>query len=154
MKLFLDTEFTDLEKDNKLISIALVDENEEYFYAELTDTYKYEDCSSFVKLFVLPYLKGAPYQMRWIECAARIGEWIESRGVPCILACDNPSWDIPHLARMLDDIIPPNLKADDHWPLFFKHNEKEERTMADNLSIHNALDDAIVMKRVIMERDK
>lgn len=38
MKLFLDTEFTDLVPGNKLISIALVAEDGEYFYAELTDS--------------------------------------------------------------------------------------------------------------------
>lgn len=37
MKIFLDTEFTGLHKETSLISIGLVDENGEEFYAELTD---------------------------------------------------------------------------------------------------------------------
>ena len=48
MKLFLDTEFTDLVPHNKLISIAMVSDTGNYFYAELTDTYELKDCSEFV----------------------------------------------------------------------------------------------------------
>jgi len=37
MNLYLDTEFTGLQQDAQLISLALVDENGEWFYAEFTD---------------------------------------------------------------------------------------------------------------------
>jgi hypothetical protein len=37
MKLFLDSEFTALRQDSRLISLALVAENGEWFYAEFTD---------------------------------------------------------------------------------------------------------------------
>lgn len=36
-KLFLDTEFTGLHKDTSLVSLALVSENDVFFYAEFTD---------------------------------------------------------------------------------------------------------------------
>lgn len=39
MKLFLDCEFTQLNKDTKLISLALVTQTGEEFYVELSDTY-------------------------------------------------------------------------------------------------------------------
>ena len=45
MRLWLDTEFSKLEPGYKLISIALVDEDENFFYAELNDTYQLSDCS-------------------------------------------------------------------------------------------------------------
>ena len=109
MKLFLDTEFTDLVPDNKIISIALVDENGEFFYAELTNTYELEDCSDFVLNFVLPLLRGGEYKMSSQECSLRLGSWIEDRG-PCVIACDNPGWDMPHLHRFLDPIWPANLE--------------------------------------------
>ena len=54
MKLFLDCEFTQLKRDTKLISLALVSEAVDEFYVELTDTYLVEDCSDFVILHVLP----------------------------------------------------------------------------------------------------
>ena len=37
IKLFLDTEFTGLHQNTTLISLALVTENDQYFYAEFTD---------------------------------------------------------------------------------------------------------------------
>lgn len=43
MKLFLDCEFTQLNRDTKLISLALVSEIGDEYYVELTDTYSVED---------------------------------------------------------------------------------------------------------------
>lgn len=41
MLIFFDTEFTDLDRNARLISIGLVTEDgEKSFYAELSDTYK------------------------------------------------------------------------------------------------------------------
>lgn len=40
MKLFLDCEFTQLNREAKLISLALVPEVGEEFYVELMDTYR------------------------------------------------------------------------------------------------------------------
>jgi len=37
MNLYLDTEFTALQQNGELISLALVDEHQHYFYAEFTD---------------------------------------------------------------------------------------------------------------------
>lgn len=48
LRIFLDCEFTQLNKDSKLISLALVSESGDEFYVELTDTYSVEDCSEFV----------------------------------------------------------------------------------------------------------
>ena len=56
MKLFLDCEFTRLNRDTKLISLALVSEAGHEFYVELTDTYQVADCSDFVIQNVLSQL--------------------------------------------------------------------------------------------------
>jgi len=56
MKQFLDCEFTQLNKDTKLISLALVAEVGQEFYVELTDTYQVADCRDFVIQNVLPQL--------------------------------------------------------------------------------------------------
>ena len=37
MNIFFDTEFTGLQKDTDLISIGLISENNDVFYAEITD---------------------------------------------------------------------------------------------------------------------
>ena len=148
MKLFLDTEFTDLVPGNKLISIALVDENEESFYAELTDTYELKDCSEFVKAFVLPFLFGdAHWQMTTYDCALKLGNWIEDRGPDCILACDNPGWDIPHLKKLLESCWPENLHKNQYHPVYVPAHIEEDIVLENDYWIHNALHDALVMKK-------
>lgn len=150
MRLFLDTEFTDLVPHNKLISIALVDEDENFFYAELTDSYELKDCSLFVKNFVLPFLKGGDYRMTSNECALKLGNWIEARNVKCMIASDAPSWDIPHLNRMLEALWPENLVTDMIFPV--RITDEQELNMVERFDydIHCALDDAMIMKKVTL----
>ena len=151
MKLFLDTEFTDLIPGAKLISIALVDENENYFYAELTDTYELKDCSVFVKHFVLPFLKSDDkYKMSFHECSLAIGNWIEDRDAECIIASDNPSWDLPYLEKLLEPLWPANLNHSTIFPVHLSTAVKDEIVITYNYDIHNALDDALVMKKGIL----
>lgn len=54
-KIFLDTEFTSLEKDSSLISLALVADDKKRFYAIFND-FKESDLNDFIKSNVLPYL--------------------------------------------------------------------------------------------------
>jgi hypothetical protein len=145
LTLFLDTEFTTLAPGNKLISIALVAETGESFYAELTDTYEIPECSDFVMNFVLPYLKGPPYVMSHYECSMKIGNWIEDLGVPCVIASDAPTWDMPFLIDLLTICPPANL---DLTSVEFVHvpDAVAEQIVSENkFDIHNALDDAMVM---------
>jgi hypothetical protein len=145
--LYLDTEFTDLIPDNKLISIALVDENEEYFYAELTDTYELSDCSDFVKEHVLPYLHGGEYKMSFNECALKLRHWIEERNVDCILGMDNPSWDKPHLVKLMGELWPENLRKNYYYPVYVSREKEDALVKKFNYKIHNALHDALIMKK-------
>ena len=147
MKLFLDTEFTDLHHEAKLISIALVSEDGKSFYAELTDTYERCECSDFVMNFVLPFLKGSEYEMTESECALKIATWIEEQGVEFIIACDNISWDLPHLRRLLDKttVWPANLIKDDYYKFIIMDDVSERIVLENDFDIHNALDDAMVM---------
>lgn len=57
-RVFIDTEFTNL-IDLHLISIGLVSEEGEEFYAEVED-YPFDACNDFVREFVLPQLGKAP----------------------------------------------------------------------------------------------
>ena len=150
MRLFLDTEFTDLVPGAKLISIALVDEDENFFYAELIDNYELKDCSEFVKSFVLPFLKGGKYRMSYFDCALKLGNWIDDRNVKCIIASDAPNWDIPHLNSLLRDCWPQNLEQKMIYPV--RVSPEQELAMVEkyDYDIHCALDDALIMKKVTL----
>jgi hypothetical protein len=151
MRLFLDTEFTDLIPGNKLISIALVDEDENYFYAELTDTYELKDCSDFVKSDVLVLLRGpGPHRMTHYECSLAISKWIEERNVPCIIASDNPSWDWPHLRRLVETLWPENLEKNMIFPVRVSDLVEEALLVKFGYDAHNALDDAFIMKKATL----
>lgn len=58
MLIFLDTEFTQLDFEAKLISVGLVSEDGGEFYAELADTYQVKECGDFTREVVLPLLEG------------------------------------------------------------------------------------------------
>lgn len=149
MRIFLDSEFTDLVPDNKLISIALVDEDENYFYAELTDTYELKDCSDFVKSNVLPFLRGGNYRMTEYQCKLAITKWIEDRNVNCVICTDAPSWDMPHIKKLLEPVVPENLEKGCMLIRVPFHVE-EELVIKHDYDIHNALDDALVMKKATL----
>lgn len=144
MKLFIDCEFEDLNPEAKLISIALVAEDGNYFYSELTDTYNLRDCSNFVMEHVLPYLKNEN-KMTFSECSFEIAKWIEDRNQECILACDNVSWDLPYLKKLLEPVWPENLKKDDIFKFIIMEDVADRIISENNLQIHNALDDAKCM---------
>lgn len=146
MKIFIDTEFTDLIPDNKLISIALVDETGEWFYSELTDTYCDADCSGFVHEHVLPLLKGGPYAMTSYECAIKMGNWINDRNTSCVLDSDNPAWDIRHIKLLLNDYWPKNLDKNLCIPIYIPSNVASAIIAEHNFILHNALDDAKIMQ--------
>jgi len=79
MKLFLDTEFTDFLDDLELISLALVSESGQEFYAELS-SFDESACNDFVRKTVLPLL----YKSQDAICAskaelrARLDAWFLS----------------------------------------------------------------------------
>ena len=76
MKIFLDCEFTQLNQDSKLISLALVSESGDEFYVELTDTYSVEDCSEFVIQNVLPQLNPLQYGQSLVEARALLRRFL------------------------------------------------------------------------------
>jgi 3'-5' exoribonuclease Rv2179c-like domain len=102
---FFDTEFTTINPMAKpfLISIGCVAEDgSREFYAELTDTWTIDQCSSFVRATVLPLLEGTPdVQMTEIELAAKLKDWIEGLGAEeVILRSDAPDYDWQFIERI------------------------------------------------------
>lgn len=93
MKLFLDCEFTQLTRDAKLVSLALVSEASHEFYVELTDTYRVEDCSDFVIQNVLPQLDVASHGQTLVEAQASLLAFLSSLEGPLEICSDAPDWD-------------------------------------------------------------
>jgi hypothetical protein len=93
MLIFFDTEFTELGVDPRLISIGMIAENEQTFYAELTDTYTQADCSHFAVEAVLPHLEGGKARMTMLELTLQLSHWLKAFKQPVILACDSLAWD-------------------------------------------------------------
>jgi hypothetical protein len=93
VKLFLDCEFTQLNKDTKLISLALVTETRDEFYVELTDTYAIEDCSEFVVQHVLPQLDTQTHGVTVIEAQQALKMFLDRFEGPLEVCTDAPGWD-------------------------------------------------------------
>ncbi|MGV8864229.1 MAG: hypothetical protein ACOH2T_24070 [Pseudomonas sp.] len=93
MKLFLDCEFTQLNKDTKLISLALVALTGEEFYVELSDTYTIHDCSDFVIQNVLPQLDVCALGKPFTEAQALLWRFLGSFDMELEICSDAPEWD-------------------------------------------------------------
>lgn len=104
MKVYFDTEFTDLCNQLgpiRLISAGFVAENGSEFYFELTDSYTTEDCSSFVFENVLPHLNHAKYGMTSAQASLNLRTWCEALGERIQLVCDAPAYDFKLIALLL-----------------------------------------------------
>lgn len=93
MKIFLDCEFTQLNQDSKLVSLALVSESGKEFYVELTDTYSFEDCSDFVIQYVLPQLELPRYGQSLVEARASLRRFLGGFNEELEVCSDAPHWD-------------------------------------------------------------
>lgn len=102
MLVFLDTEFTSLERP-ELISVGLVSEMAHEFYAELTD-FPRNKCSEFVCAEVLPLfgrVAGAPCTK--VELSQRLRAWFRSLGESTIVIFDyDVDWELLTLAFRFD----------------------------------------------------
>jgi hypothetical protein len=93
MKLFLDCEFTQLNRDTKLISLALVSEAGHEYYVELTDTYLVADCSDFVIQNVLPQLNLPVHGQTMVEAQTSLLAFLSNLEGPLEICSDAPDWD-------------------------------------------------------------
>lgn len=171
MRVYLDTEFTQL-NDGKLISLGLVSENSERtFYAELTDSYKLEDCSDFVVETVLPLLDApdlpekvsyrAVYaKMTRAQCREHLGYWIAAIQEPVQINSDAPNLDWP-LFKELFAVHPWPAMLDPEcrncFPSALRQElylAEEEKYYARSMRRHHALDDAIVMRHAAQAVEK
>ncbi|WP_136525222.1 3'-5' exoribonuclease [Geomonas ferrireducens] len=149
--LFLDTEFTDFDYP-QLISIALVAESGESYYAELENGWSREGCSAFVVEKVLPQLTGGEFFQESGYAARRLREWLAGFGVPVRVVTDAPGYDWVLMLELLHHELPPNLYP---TPLhFYSESLPELRPLLKqahddacrDLSPHHALQDAEALR--------
>lgn len=102
MNVFIDTEFSSLGSDPRLISIALVAENGAELYIEFQSGWKLEQCSSWVKSNVLPLL-GSGEKLDRRAAALRINNWLSQYPSLGRMIVDS-SWD----AELISDLFIEN----------------------------------------------
>lgn len=153
IRVFYDTEFTDLNLNARLISIGLIDEiGSQPFYAELTDTYSLADCSPFVRQEVLPLLDGGNSRMSLHALAEQLRRWLAGFTEPIQLLSDS-TWDHLFIWDIFGspDAWPPNLLHPGLIQLTPAQQQIYVRTIevgyATGLRRHHALDDAIANRR-------
>jgi len=93
LKLFLDCEFTRLNKNTQLISLALVAESGQEFYVELLDTYGITDCSEFVIEHVLPQLNPSLHGQTFAGAQTSLSGFLARFDEMLEICTDAPDWD-------------------------------------------------------------
>jgi len=101
--LFLDTEFTSLTADYRLISLALVDPAGAEFYVELSDGWSAADCSEFVQQIVLPQLDPAHHGRSRAEASRALRDFLAGYAEVEIVS-DALAWDWPLLLELLGEL--------------------------------------------------
>jgi hypothetical protein len=109
MQLFFDCEFTDLSDSASLISVGLITQSGDQFYAELSG-YEENACNDFVKATVLPLLSLSP-----ISTAAFVSsltDWLNTLGGDLLFIADS-DWDQKILTKTFASVgktIPDNWR--------------------------------------------
>jgi len=141
MNIFIDTEFTNLH-DPRLVSLALVAETGEEFYAELP--YDIRKCSEFVREVVVPLLGQDPVSRMDIdELLRRLNDWlrlVKPRNEDLVICYDSEvDWNL--FTQALNAQIPPWC-----WPRLVDDRISEllryEFHQKNRLPEHHALNDA------------
>jgi hypothetical protein len=98
--LYLDTEFTRLDLDRRLISLALVEPGGVEFYVELLDGWTLADCSAFVVDIVLPQLDSPRHGHSREAAGTALRAFLAGLGELEIVS-DALAWDWPLLLELL-----------------------------------------------------
>ena len=123
-RLFLDTEFTSLDKKSQLLSIALYESNEKYFYGEVTD-YDKLAINSWVRENVISkfILESAPKNMEikyegamtYSDLENKLKLWFTKyySKTQVHICADNYTWDWLHFCELYQGAR--NLPANIHY---------------------------------------
>lgn len=150
MNVFVDSEFSGLGSDPRLLSIALVAEGDGELYIELSSGWKVEQCSRWVVEHVLPLL-GKGEQLSRTEAAKRIDAWLDGLASPPSLIVDS-DWDAELILALFKESGIPDGKRRMHVLRFASKAKSEEferakqRYFAEHGSQHHALSDANALR--------
>lgn len=95
MRIFLDTEFTDLNARGELISLGAITESGEHFYQECSPAPA--DCSPFVREHVFPHLDINSIQSTLADLGDAFIAWLSAFPAPTIIV--DSDWDIYILSK-------------------------------------------------------
>jgi hypothetical protein len=140
MRVFLDTEFTNLQ-DRQLISLGLVAESGAEFYGESSD-FDLSHCSEFVRETVLPQL-GSPAgrAMPPGQLRLEVTDWLQS--VPVRdhrILCYDHDFDRELLERLMGGQLPRRWRTENVWTRL--DAARQEAFFAEHGHRHHALWDA------------
>jgi hypothetical protein len=146
MRVFIDTEYTNLHEDNgpiKLISVGAVTADGEEFYVEISDNYQEVDCSQNVIDNVIPHLNRDKYGLTKAEAAMKFKEWCEGLKGEIEFVFDWPNFNIRLLVNLIVEhnltIENANNKSITVDAKYIKQ-EKDEFFKANTLAVrHHAL---------------
>lgn len=144
MLIFMDTEFTGF-TDTQLISIGLVTQTDQQFYAELND-FDVWRCSDFVKEVVLPQLGKKPTRvMSMAQLREKLTAWLTQFAQHHPVICYDFDGDWTLFKQVMQDDIPSWLENKN---VYAKINDLvvEQFFLHSGLSDHHALHDALANK--------
>lgn len=158
MRVFLDTEFTDF-TDPRLISFGLAAEGGSEFYAELSDGWLSEHCSTFVREVVLPRLdRSNSSTVRTSEASAKLNKWLAALGKNVTLIYDaEVDWEL--LSRLLRCIPEHGIQINAtllSWPGFAMARHFElllKENQHDDAMRHHALCDARALRSAVLNTE-
>lgn len=145
VRLFVDTEFTDL-LNCELLSIGIVSDDGREFYAELSDV-DLGLCSDFARVAVLPQLgKDPAVRGTEAEVAVRLNAWLtqfEPIG-PILVSVDHPTdWELfCYLARDAETLAMPSWIKGQSIRGAIDPRQVEEYWQIHGRQAHHALHDA------------
>lgn len=145
MRIFFDTEFTDLTSDAELISIGFVSEDgQAFYYAELAG-WDETKVSDFTREVVLPLL-DQPKQSRLTSarCAAAITHWLSQFNAEIELVSDS-EWDWRLLCRLLGERL---RKTDEHTAILVSGRDGECMIHYRYFSLGNATEERLLLQTV------
>ena len=149
--IFMDTEFTDFDYP-QLISIGLVSDSGESFYAEMSNGWSREGCSPFVAQKILPQLTAGEFMQERCFAGRRLADWLAEHPGPVRVVTDAPGYDWVLMLDLLAGMVPENLYPDpvtfysDCFPeLVPLLQEARTKAFADSTA-HHALNDAEALR--------
>jgi len=145
MRLFVDTEFTDL-LDCELVSIGIVSEDGREFYAERNDV-DLARCGDFCRVAVLPQLgRDADLIGTEAEVSARLKVWLAQfeTVAPVLVSVDHPTdWELfGYLVRDEDTLQVPAWIKGQSIRAAIDPRDVEAYWQANGRNAHHALHDA------------